>query len=116
MNRIKSGLLGFAAGLLNGLFGAGGGMAAVPMLSAMGVETRKSHATSIAIILPLSAVSAYLYLRGGHLAWREAFPYLPGGIAGCLAGSYLLPRMSTLWLRRIFGALVLFSALRLLLR
>ena len=31
MNRIKSGLLGFAAGLLNGLFGAGGGMAAVPM-------------------------------------------------------------------------------------
>ena len=29
MNRIKSGLLGFAAGLLNGLFGAGGGMAAV---------------------------------------------------------------------------------------
>lgn len=77
--RIKSGILGFAAGLLNGLFGAGGGMAAVPMLSAMGVETRKSHATSIAIILPLSAVSAYLYLRGGHLAWREAFPYLPAG-------------------------------------
>ena len=37
MNRIKSGPLGFYGGPPStGLFGAGGGMAAVPMLSAMG--------------------------------------------------------------------------------
>ena len=112
----KHPLLGLASGLLNGLFGAGGGMVAVPMLHSAGLPAQKAHATSIAIIFPLSAVSAFLYSQSGNLPWKDALSYLPGGIAGCLAGSFLLPRINSLWLHRIFGALVLFSAVRLLLR
>lgn len=107
--------LGLAAGLLNGLFGAGGGMVAVPMLRGLGLEPESCHATSIAIILPLAVASGFLYSRFGGLSISDAWPYLPGGALGALFGAWLLPRVGTVWLRRVFGALVIFAALRLLL-
>ena len=54
--------LGLTAGILNGLFGAGGGVAVVPMLEKAGIEPKKAHATSISIILPLSLLSGIFYL------------------------------------------------------
>ena len=53
---------GSITGLLNGLFGSGGGMVAVPLLEHSGLEPAKAHATSIAVILPLTALSAGSYL------------------------------------------------------
>ena len=58
----RAAVTGAACGLLNGLFGAGGGMAAVPLLKAGGLPQKKAHATSLAVILPLAAVSAAFYL------------------------------------------------------
>lgn len=52
-------ILGTVTGLCNGLFGSGGGIAAVPMLQKGGVDVKKSHATSLALTLPLSVVSAF---------------------------------------------------------
>ena len=49
---------GVGVGILNGLLGAGGGMLTVPLLEWMGVKGRRAHATSLAVILPLSLVSA----------------------------------------------------------
>lgn len=108
--------MGFAVGLLNGFFGAGGGMVGVPMLRAAGLSTRECHATCIAVILPLAAVSALLYLRDGAFSLSDAWVYLPGGFAGALAGGWLLPRLSGIRIRRVFGALILFAAGRMLLR
>ncbi len=108
--------LGFLVGLLNGLFGAGGGMAAVPMLKASGLEARKAHATSIAITMPLSILSGILYLTSGQLLLGDATPYLPAGIAGAAVGALLLKSTSANLLRRLFGGLILFAAFRLLLR
>lgn len=109
-------LVGAVTGVLNGLFGAGGGMVAVPMLSKAGLDTQQAHATSIAIILPLTIISSCIYLFQGHLALGDAFVYLPGGVAGALLGSLLLKKLNPIWVRRIFGGLILFSAVRLLLR
>jgi uncharacterized membrane protein YfcA len=108
--------LGAAAGLLNGLFGAGGGMVAVPMLKALGVPQEACHATSLAIILPLAVASGLLYLNAGSFAIAETLKYLPGGVAGALFGAWLLPRLNTDILRRIFGCLMLLAAVRLFLR
>lgn len=107
--------LGFAVGLLNGLFGAGGGMVAVPMLRGMGMKTNQSHATSLSIVLPLSILSGWLYLRGEHFSLAEAAKYLPGGLAGAIVGAIFLPKIKTIWLRRLFGAVIIFSGGRLLL-
>ena len=107
---------GLLVGVLNGLFGAGGGMIAVPLLRGLGIETENCHATSIAIILPLAVASGILYFSGGNLNLADAWPYLPGGALGAVCGAWLLPRIGTLWLRRIFGVLVLAAAVRMLLK
>ena len=92
-------LLGAVAGVLNGLFGSGGGTVVVPMLQGADIESKKCHATSIAIILPLSFFSALFLMNGLDFSWGTAFSYLkkiPNGL-----------------LRRIFGGIIIFSAVRL---
>lgn len=108
--------LGLVVGVLNGLLGAGGGMVAVPMLRGLGLRAEEAHATSIAIIFPLAVASGFLYLQAGQFALADAWVYLPGGVAGALCGAWLLPRIKTLWLHRIFGVVILLSAIRLLMR
>ncbi len=106
--------LGLAAGVLNGLFGAGGGVAVVPLLEKTGMEPQKAHATSISIILPLSVLSGIFYFFSGHIKLTEAVAYLPLGLVGALLGSYLLKRIPNDLLRRIFGGIVILSAIRIL--
>lgn len=113
----KSGALaGFAAGVLNGLLGAGGGMAVVPMLEKYGLKPAKAHATSIAIIVPLCVVSGVMYLYGGSLRATDVLPYLPAGLIGAFVGAKVLPHIPDTVLRRIFGAFMLYAAWRLLWR
>jgi len=106
---------GLAAGLINGLLGSGGGMIAVPVLEHAGVNESNAHATSVAIMLPLSAVSALFYLRGGSVTFADALPYIPGGIIGALLGVLLLRRVRPSLLRRLFGVVAVYSGLRILL-
>lgn len=108
--------VGLAAGLLNGLFGTGGGTVVVPLLERGGIPAQKAHATSIAVILPLSICSALVYLRGMEPQWMELVRFLPLGFVGALAGARLLRRVNDKVLRRIFGLLILAAAVRLWMR
>ena len=98
-------------GAPSALFPEGG-----PLLKAGGLPEKKAHATSLAVILPLAAVSAAFYLLDGALSFREAVPYLPGGFLGACAGALLMKRIPSGVLRRVFGALLLIAGVRLLLR
>ena len=106
---------GLAAGLINGLLGSGGGMIAVPVLERSEVEASCAHATSVAVMLPLSAVSAMFYLRQGSVTFADALPYIPGGVIGALLGVLLLRRIKPALLRRLFGGVAVYSGLRILL-
>lgn len=108
-------MTGMAAGFVNGLMGTGGGIAAVPLYAGwLGLERKKALATSVMTILPLCALSALIYgLRQGF-AWAEAWPYLTGGLIGGIAAGRLYGRVSPLWLRRGFGALLAAGGLRML--
>ena len=110
------GLLGgFGAGVINGLLGAGGGMVVVPLLSALGVRGKKSHATALMVIVPLSLVSAVLYpLRRQRQMCIRDRPWLPGSLLGAYLGSRLMPKISTGWLKLVFGGLMLWGGIRLL--
>ena len=106
-------LIGLAAGFLNGLFGSGGGLAAVPLLEKAGLEAKNAHATSVAVIVPLCVISLFFYLRGGFEPGKSLV-WIPGGIAGAVSGSLIFRKVPNDILRRIFGAVMLFSSIRIL--
>lgn len=110
------GAAGIVVGFLNGLFGSGGGMAAVPLLKAAGVEERRSHATSICIIGSLSLFTLGVYLYRGEINLQDTLPYLPGGVLGAAVGALLLKRLPVKWIRLIFSLLILYAAVRLFIR
>ena len=107
---------GAAAGLVNGLFGGGGGTVLVPLLTAWcKVGQKRAMASCVAVILPLCALSAVIYLLRSGLQLLAALPYLVGGLAGGLVGGKLFRRVPGPWLRRIFGAFLVYGGVRYLL-
>ena len=105
---------GLLAGTLTGLLGAGGGMIVVPILKRAGLPAEKAHATSVSIIFPIAFLSAVLYLLQGRTAFSDASPYLLWSIPGSLLGAWLLSKIGSVWLGRIFGALMLWAAVRMI--
>lgn len=108
----KMRLLGAAAGLANGFFGSGGGIIAVPMLKKAGFEPKKAHACSLALTLPLSAVSALFYLGNGSFDYMSAIKLIPFGLAGAVIGTFLMKRISVRLLSGIFGLLLVIAGVR----
>lgn len=107
---------GASAGFLNGLFGSGGGTAAVPLLKKGGLSQKEAQATSLMMTFFLSAVSAGIYLFEGRLVFSDAADFIPGGILGGIAASVCFKKMKPELLRKIFGGFVIFSAARMLWR
>lgn len=110
---LRAAVSGALAGLINGFFGGGGGMLLVPMLARWcRLGQRRAFATSVAVILPLCAVSGALYLFRGGLDLAIALPYLAGGLAGGFLGGRLFGRADVDWLRRGFALLILYGGVR----
>ena len=96
-------LTGASAGVVNGLFGGGGGMIVVPMLSnLLRYQSKNSHATAILIILPLSIVSGIIYFLFGSFDFNVGLPVIIGAILGGVIGAILLSKLSTKWVVYIF--------------
>ena len=71
MKKMRTYGTGILIGLLNGLFGAGGGIVAVTAFEKMGMPDKSSHATAVAVMIFLSAVSGFLYWYNGHVSGRN---------------------------------------------
>lgn len=111
--KFKSLLAGSAAGLANGFFGGGGGSVLVPLLTRYcGLDQRRAFATSVAVILPLCALSVVIYFMRGGLNLAAAWPYLLGGTAGGWLGGKLFKGIRVDWLRRGFGLLLIYGGVR----
>lgn len=108
-------LAGLGAGMVAGLFGAGGGMVLVPMLTLLHcVEDQEVFPCSVAIILPicLATLAATLFYSG--IAWKAALPYLLGSGAGGFAAGKWGQKIPVSWLHRGLGILILWGGYRYL--
>lgn len=112
--KIRPLIMGAVSGILNGLFGSGGGIAAVPMLEKMGISAKESHATSVILIFFLSIAAAVGYYMGGNMNIGAALRLIPSGLLGAAVGAILLKRIDNSLLRRLFGAVMLISGARML--
>ena len=110
----KTAVIGIITGLANGLFGSGGGTVVVPCMEKyLDINAHKSHATAIAIILPLSVLSAAIYIFKADVPWAEAAAVSVGGGVGGFIGAKLLNKISGRWLHIIFGVAMLAAAVRM---
>ncbi len=113
---IWAGVSGALAGLVNGLFGGGGGMILVPLLvGPCRLSQREGFANSVLIILPLCALSSAIYFFRGSLDVILALPYLVGGLVGGLLGGKLFKGLNMDWLRRVFALFILYGGVKSLL-
>lgn len=108
-------LAGALAGAVNGLFGAGGGMVLVPLLTMLGkMDDDELFPSSISIILPICLVSLTFTAFTSGLDIRGALPYLIGSaIGGLLAGRWGR-KIPVVWLHRGLGILILWGGVRYL--
>ena len=107
-------LSGILAGMLNGFLGSGGG---IILIFIMGVlmpdrEAKDIFATAVLSILPMSAVSAYFYHRGGGALAMEYAPYYASALFGGVLGAVLLDKISTMLLKTVFAVLMLIAGFR----
>ena len=106
---------GALIGFLNGFFGGGGGMVAVPVLEkVLKIDNKKSHATAMAVIFPLSIISGVIYALKTNIVWLNLLYVSIGVVAGGIVGAILLKKLNGKVVRIIFTVIMLAAGIRLL--
>ena len=107
--------VGVITGLINGIFGGGGGMIIVPILTLLlCFENKKAHATAILIILPISLVSACYYIVSGSFELAVGLPVAIGVTVGGVIGAFALKKLSSKWVSVIFAVVMATAGVKML--
>ena len=108
-------LSGCLTGLINGFFGGGGGMVVVPMLSyLLSFPVKESHATALAVILPVTIISSCVYIFNGKINWIVAAVLGVGVLAGGILGAKLLNKIKTKSITIIFSVVMAVAGIKML--
>jgi uncharacterized membrane protein YfcA len=96
---------GFAAGILGGLFGLGGGILVVPLLAlGMGFKQQTAQGTSLLCVVAGSMVNTWVYFKHGSLPAMETWLWLwLAGSAGIFVSSRIALRSHPDTLKRLYG-------------
>jgi len=106
--------LGFAAGVLSGLFGVGGGILFVPTLTlVVGLTQLEAQATSLAAVIPVVVVGAWRQHRRGLVRGRAALIVGLASAGGVVGGALLANELGNDALRILFAVLLLATAVHL---
>lgn len=114
MKKYQLMLYGAGIGFINALFGAGGGILAVPILRKSGLTQKEAQATSVSVILPLTAITSVIYYCQGNLMIKESLIYLPFGFIGALIGSFALNKTNNSVLQTAFACFMIWAGIRMI--
>lgn len=106
--------LGIVAGILSGMFGIGGGVVIVPILTVvLGFELREATGTSLAaLLLPVGIFAVLAYYRAGYLRWRVVVLVAFGLLIGAIGGASLALNLPTATLQQLYGVFLLWMSWR----
>ena len=112
LKKISTGLI---AGLISGLFAAGGGMIVVPaLIHLFKLEDAKARATSVFAILPMVIASGIFYYRNDYIDWNLGIKCAIGGTIGGIIGAKLLKKMSTKTLKIMFLMFLIYTSVKMI--
>jgi uncharacterized protein len=114
---LKLAAIGTAAGAFSGLFGVGGGSVMVPLLVLwLGYDSRRATATSLAAIIVIAAFAAIVQGTYGNVRVGDAVLIGIPAVAGVLFGTWLQQRIRTREISLLFAALLVATAVELLVK
>jgi uncharacterized membrane protein YfcA len=114
---LKLAATGSAAGVFSGLFGVGGGSVIVPLLVVwLGFEERAATGTSLAAIVFIAAFAAATQGLYGNVHVLDAVLVGVPAVAGVLLGTWLQQRVRARAIPLLFAAVLVGSAIELVLR
>ena len=109
--------IGTLAGIFSGLFGVGGGSVIVPLLILwLGYDERAATATSLAAIALIAAFGATAQGLYGNVDVNDALLIGIPAVGGVLIGTWLQQRLATRSIALLFAAVLVASAVELVLR
>jgi uncharacterized protein len=100
-------VLGVVAGVLSGLFGVGGGILFVPILTWVGLTQLHAEASSLLAIIPTVLVGVWRQQRYGNVRWRAAAILGLASIAAAVGGAQLALSLPESTLRKLFAVLMI---------
>ncbi len=110
-------LIGIITGIMAGMLGIGGAVIMIPALVyILGLSQHNAQGTSLAVMLPpIGVIAAYNYYKAGQVNIKFAIILAVFFIVGSYFGSKLALNIPQNTLKKIFGALLLLVAARMLL-
>ena len=114
---------GIIAGLVSGVMGIGGGIVVVPALAFIfnhkanfphELVMQMAAGTSLAVMLFTSQSSIRTHYKQGVILWSVYRRLWPGIVMGAISGALISHKLSTFWLRMLFGFFLLFVSIKML--
>ncbi len=105
---------GAIIGIINGLFGAGGGMLCVVALLLVGLQNKEAQATAILVMLPTSIASSIIYYTSMDFDWVQILSTSIGASIGGILGAMLLNKINNTVLAYIFAVILIVSGVIML--
>jgi len=110
-------LLFLAVGLIAFLYstvGHAGASGYIAMMTLWGIAPTTIRPTALVLNILVASIGAFQFWRAGHFNWKLFWPFALFSIPAAYFGGYLQPSASVL--RILIGVVLLFSAVRLVLR
>jgi uncharacterized membrane protein YfcA len=108
-------LIGTLAGVFSGLFGVGGGTVIVPLLILwLGYDERTATGTSLAAIAFIAAFGVAVQATYGNVRVLDGLLIGVPAVAGVLLGTWLQQRVGVRLISVLFAAVLVASAVELL--
>lgn len=114
---MKNVLIGIIAGIISGMFTAGGGLILVPIfVYILKLSEKQSRATSIFCVLPMVIITAIMYSKNNYIDWGLGIKCAIGGIIGGIIGSKLLDKIPAKYLKISFIVFLFYAGVSMILK
>lgn len=112
---VKKILVGLFAGIVSGLFAAGGGMIVVSaLIHLFFLEDKKARATSVFAILPMVITSGVFYYGNDYMDWKLGIICAIGGMIGGYIGAKLLKKLPSKVLKIAFTGFLIYVSTKMI--
>jgi len=110
-------LIGIFAGILSGFVGVGGGIIIVPaMVFFLGVTQHQAQGTSLFVLsMPVVIFAVMNYWKTGNVNWKFGLIIASTFVIGAFIGSKLSLKISPGIVKLVFGILLAYVSIRLIL-